>query len=107
MTLDFATLGVFQIDMSDYVEKVLSDFPEPVTKNSPTPHNNKLFKVHEEEDTKLLPEESAICFHRSTIQLLFLATRAQKDIKTTVSFLTTWVKQPDEDNWAKLKRVMQ
>jgi hypothetical protein len=63
MTLDFSMRGVFHIDMSDYVKEVLSDFLEPVTKNSPTPHNAKVFNVHKEEDTKLLPEESAIRFH--------------------------------------------
>ena len=107
MLLDFTTPGVFQVDMSRYVEEILSDFPESVKKTSPTPHTDELFKVCDEDNGKLLPEEMAVRFHRSTAQLLFLSTRAQKDIQTAVSFLTTRVKQPDEDDWGKLRRVMQ
>ena len=40
-------------------------------------------------------------------QLLFMATRARWDIQTAVSFLTTRVKSPDEDDWGKLKWVLK
>ena len=40
-------------------------------------------------------------------QLLFLSCRARRDIQTAVSFLTTRVKAPDEDDWGKLKRVLR
>ncbi len=39
-------------------------------------------------------------------QLLFLS-RVRRDIQTTVAFLTTRVKHPDEDDWGKLKRVLR
>ncbi len=42
-----------------------------------------------------------------TYQLLFAADRAQCDIQTAVSFLTTRVQKPNEDDWAKLVRVLQ
>ena len=40
-------------------------------------------------------------------QLLFMATRARRDIQTAVAFLTTRVKAPDKDDWGKLKRVLK
>ena len=40
-------------------------------------------------------------------QLTFAANRARRDIQTAVSFLTTRVKAPDEDDWGKLKRVLR
>lgn len=40
-------------------------------------------------------------------QLLFLSSRACCDIQTSVAFLTTRVKAPDEDDWGKLKRVLK
>jgi hypothetical protein len=40
-------------------------------------------------------------------QLLFAANRACQDIQTAVSFLTTRVQAPDEDDWGKLKRVLK
>ena len=40
-------------------------------------------------------------------QLLFAANRARQDIQTAMSFLTTQVQAPDEDDWGKLKRVQK
>ena len=56
---------------------------------------------------KYLPEENAILFHHTTAQLLFLSSRARKDIHTAVSFLTNRVKKLDEDYWGKLKRALK
>ena len=42
-------------------------------------------------------------FHQTTAQLLFLCKRARPDAKTLVSILTTRVKDPDVDNWGKLR----
>ena len=36
-----------------------------------------------------------------------MAARARRDIQTAVAFLTTWVKNPAEDDWGKLKRVLK
>ena len=36
-----------------------------------------------------------------------MSSRGRRDIQVTVSFLTTRVKKPDEDNWGKLKRVLK
>ena len=41
------------------------------------------------------------------VQLLFLATRARRNIQTAVAFLTTRVKRPDKDDWGKLRRVLK
>ena len=68
--------------------------------------SNHLFEVRDESEQKLLPEEQARAFHHSVAQLLFLRGRARPDIKTAVVFLSTRVKAPDEDNWGKLKRVL-
>ena len=58
--------------------------------------------MRDEEDRILLPEEQARSFHRTTAQLIFLCKSARPDIEPLVSFLTTRVKQPDEDDWGKL-----
>ena len=46
-------------------------------------------------------------FHRTVAQLLFLCMRARRDIQTPVAFLATRMKEPDKDDWGKLKRVLQ
>ena len=47
--------------------------------------------------TKLL-EEQAILFHHNVVKLLFLSNQTQQGIQTPVTFLTTWVKEPDDDD---------
>ena len=69
-----------------------------------SPVRNNLFESREEEDIKLLPKEQASQFHRTVPQLLFLCMRARPDVQTLLSFLTTRVKEPDEDDWGKLRR---
>ncbi len=38
---------------------------------------------------------------------LFLCKRSRPDIQTTIAFLCTRVKEPDEDDWKKLIRLLQ
>jgi hypothetical protein len=54
------------------------------------------------EDGTKLNEEQTDEFHHTVYQL-FAANQARRDIQTAVSFLATRVKNPDEDNWGKLK----
>lgn len=61
----------------------------------------------DEEEARPLEEDQALAFHHTVAQLLFMATRARRDIQTAVAFLTTRVKNPDEDDWGKLKRVLK
>ncbi len=70
-----------------------------------TPASDHLFKVRE--DGRKLSKELAEVFHHTVYQLLFAANRARHDIQTAVSFLTTWVKAPDQDDWGKLVRVLK
>ncbi len=55
----------------------------------------------------VLPEEQAMAFHCTTVQLLFLSTRVQWDIQPTTAFLTTQVRSPDKHDWGKVKRVLR
>jgi hypothetical protein len=51
-------------------------------------------------------KQRASIFHATVAKLLFIAKRARPDILLAISFLTTRVKEPDEDDWGKLKRVL-
>eukprot|EP00804_Cyclotella_cryptica_P002560 CCRYP_010401-RA/>CCRYP_010401-RA protein AED:0.15 eAED:0.13 QI:0/0/0/0.5/1/1/8/0/1350 len=111
MDLDYSLPGKVRVSMIKYVDKVLDDFPEAITKRSSTPAADHLFQIRDpdkvERQGKRLSEEQARHFHHTVAQLLFLSGRARRDIQTAVAFLTTRVKQPDEDDWGKLKRVLQ
>ncbi len=43
-----------------------------------------------------------MAFHHTVVQL----TRVRHNIQSAVAFLTTRVEAPDEDDWRKLKRVL-
>jgi hypothetical protein len=71
-----------------------------------TPAGDRLFQVWPPTEATYLPKDQANAFHHTTAQLLFLS-HVRRDIQTTVAFLTTRVKHPDNDNWGKLKRVLK
>ncbi len=105
MTFDYSFGKEVQINMWDFLKKVIEEFPEEITGVCATPANDYLFKV-QENGTKL-NEELAEAFYHTVYQLLFAANRARRNIQTAVSFLTTRVKNPDKDDWGKLVRVLR
>jgi hypothetical protein len=111
MDLDYSLSRKVRVSMIKYIDKVFTDFPEVIKKSSSTPAADHLFSIRDPEETeklgKWLNEEQAQHFHHAVVQLLFLSVRARRDIQTAVSFLTTRVRKPDEDDWGKLKRVLQ
>jgi len=64
-----------------------------------------LFKVRRE--SMPLDKSKADIFHSTVAKLLYICKRCRLDIQNTVGFLTTRVSKPDEDDWKKLKRVLQ
>jgi len=64
-----------------------------------------LFKTRKDNGVKLTWEKARL-FHSTVAKLLFVAKRARPDILLTVSFLTTRVKCPDQDDWKKLIRLL-
>jgi hypothetical protein len=105
MTFDYSFTREVRINMWDYLGKVKKEFPEEITGTCAMPTCDHLFK--EREDVRKLNEELVDVFHHTVYQLLFAANRARRDIQTAVSFLTTRVKAPDEDDWGKLVRVLK
>jgi len=91
--------------MTEYLSKVIADFPEEIIGKAATPAGDYLFKVRDE--GRKLNDEQVDAFHHTVYQLLFAANRARHDIQTAVSFLTTRVQAPDKDDWGKLKRVLK
>jgi hypothetical protein len=105
MTLDYSMKGKVMVKMLDYVENMLRDAPEDMRGESATPAGSHLFQVNE--DATKLDEEKAQVFHHIVAKSLFLCKRARPDVQTPVAFLCTRVKQPDEDDYKKLKRIIQ
>ncbi len=91
--------------MTRYASKIIEDFPEEIVGISSTPAGDHLFKIRE--NGRKLDNEMADAFYHTVYQLLFAANSACQDIQTAVSFLTTRVQAPDEDDWGKLKQFLK
>ena len=104
MMLDYSKKGCVSIDMKKYVEDMIDAFPEEITSTAATPAANHLFFVRD--NAKKLNDEQASTFHTIVAKGLFLCKRARPDIQTTIVFLSTRVKEPDEDDWKKLRHLI-
>ena len=93
--------------MLHYQDGSIDELPELITGKSATPAAEHLFSIRDADEAKYLLEEKATAFHHTTAQLIFLSSRARRDIQTAVSFLTTRVKKLDEDDWGKLKKTLK
>ena len=94
-----------QVDMSGYLKEAVEEFPEDVTKLVTSPASNYIFDVNP--DCPKLNDEKRELLHHLVAKLLFVSTRARPDIHLPISFLTSRVTKADDDDWKKLKRLMQ
>lgn len=83
---------------------ILDEAPEEMDGRAVTPVTMNLFTVWEEAEK--LKDEHAKTYHHLTAKLLYLCKWAHPDLQTTISFLTTQVTGPDEDDWKKLARCI-
>ena len=59
------------------------------------------------DDSEELNDKEKEIFHSVTAKLLYIEKRGRPDIETAVSFLTTRVDKSSQDDWKKLRRVLQ
>ena len=107
MDMEFNKDGMLEVSMITYLKNVIEQFPEEISGRASSPAAEHLFAVRDKSTARVLKEERALAFHHMVAQLLFMCTRAQRDIQMVVAFLTTRVKSPDKDDWGKLKRVLK
>jgi hypothetical protein len=105
MTLDYTEPGKVKIKMLDYVEKMLADLPEKFDGEAPTPAANHLFDV--DDDSPSVDEKRAQFYHTYVAKTLFLCKRARPDLQTAIAFLSTRIQSCNEDDYKKLKRMLQ
>ena len=108
MVLDYSEKGKVRIDMTSYVKNMLECFPVKFSKmdKARTPANENLFNQGQKQRKKLNKQQAEI-FHTTVAKGLFLAKRARPDIQTTIAYLCTRVKEPDEGDWEKLIRLLR
>ena len=107
MTLDFSVPGELKINMVSYVEAMLAEFHkiQKIGTESKCPWTEGLFTV--DATSPKLEENKAESFHTYVAKALFLSKRARPDILPAVSFLCTRVREPTDQDWRKLWRMMK
>jgi hypothetical protein len=83
----------------------IEDFGEDVTKHAATPAKANLFEV--DEQWAKLCEDKADRFHSVVAKLLYISPRGRIDIQLAIAFLCTRVSCSTDQDWEKVKRVMQ
>ena len=103
--LDYRVDGEVCVSMIPYMQEIIDEFPVDVTgRSAKTPAASHLFDINPE--PVLLDKKTADVFHRTVAKLLWASLRARPDILLAISFLTSRVKKPDEDDWDKLTRLV-
>ena len=105
MTIDYSQEDVVIFTMYDYINEIIESLPADMKGMAISPAGPHLFKINE--DCEKTDAATADLFHHYTAQLLFLSKRARPDLQTAVAFLTTRVREPDNDDYKKLSRVMK
>lgn len=105
INIDYSNKNYVKFTMYDFIEDMLKEARDDMNGLSLWPVGSKLLKV----DKKLshLSKADADHFHRMTAQLLFGCKRARPDIQLTMVFLCTRVKEPTEQDYKKLTRVVR
>jgi hypothetical protein len=101
MKLNFTKKGKLKLDMVDYVNNMIKEFPEELSPLN-YPWNKIFFKV--KLSSKLLPKEKNDLFHTFIAKALFLCRRARPDIQPAIVFLNTQVNpwmMKIGSNWSK------
>jgi hypothetical protein len=104
MTLDFTIPGVLQVDMTQYVSKMIEEFPEKLSGNTKCPWSENLFRV--DETSPKLSQKKAKIFHTFVMKSMFLCKHARQDVLLGIVFLATRVKDPNHQDWIKLIKIL-
>ena len=104
MRLDYSTPNKVKIDMRDYCKQVIEEYPYTINNKVNCPWNANLFS-HDKDHKKLHKNASEI-FHTYVMKCLFAAKWGRPDILTGISYLSTKVLNPYNEDIKKLTRII-
>ena len=105
MDLTFNEEKTVSISMKDYLTETIEEFPEPIKTSARTPAKLNLHYI--DLKARRLDKGRSDKFHSLTMKLMFVCQRCRLDITTAISFLYTRVSRSIEQDWYKLKRVLE
>ena len=102
MDMEFKDDGTVEILMKQYILECIKVFYEKM-KRVTTPAKSSLFEIIDEVEMKTEKQE---IFHHIVAKLLYVSKRARVDIDLAVSFMCTRVSRSTEEDWGKLRRLL-
>jgi hypothetical protein len=105
MDITFKDNGTLQVRMKEYLKEAIVASGEDVSKRVSTPAQRNLFEI--DETSKKLSTDKSDLYHHIVAKLLYVSKRCRLDIQLTIGFLCTRVSCSTEQDWAKLKRLLQ
>lgn len=105
MNFDYRVKGEVKVSMINYMKEIVDEFPEEISGSVNTPVANNLFDVRV--DPEYLDKHKVDIFHHTVAKILWASMRARPNLLVAISFLTSRVQKPDEDNWKKLIRIIK
>ena len=96
------------IDTSDHIQEAIVMFEQQgdeVAGEVSNPGNNQFYKEKIKSDQ--LVAHQADIFHSTVAKLLFIGKRGRPDLEPYIAYLCTRVNKSTNDDWNKLKRVLQ
>ena len=96
--------GTDYTKMKEYLKEAIYDFGENVARSATTPARRNLFEI--DESSARLHGKRAELFHSIVAKLLYVSLRGRLDIGLPIAYLCTRISCSSEQDWAKLKRVL-
>ena len=97
--------GKATITMSSYLHEAINESGMDIRRKAATPATGSLFTVNP--DAKPLERKDADMFRRIVCKLLYVGLRGRADILTALSYLSTRITCPSEDDYTKLRRLLE
>jgi Reverse transcriptase (RNA-dependent DNA polymerase)/Zinc knuckle len=105
MKIDFHTNGTASIRMKEYIAEAIQDFGEDISRQAATPAKKNLFDIDGKSEE--LTGAKKEVFHSVVAKLLYVSKRGRPDIQLPIAFLCTRVAHSTDEDWMKLKRVLE
>ncbi len=105
MDVNFCEDGTATIKMKDYIKESIAEFGESIVRTAATPARKDLFDINEKSGE--LTTAARKIFHSVVAKLLCVSKRGRQDMQLPIAFLCTRVACGTEQDWSKLKRVLE
>jgi len=94
-----------EIVMKTYLQECIDAYGEAINTNAATPANRDLFVLNP--DSIPLEERRAKLFVHIVAKLLHVCERGRLNLQVGIGYLCTRVKDPRQQDWIKLRRMLQ